>query len=90
MHAPLITRSSTVSRAAPTRNFEYGEYENSLARHVFSSPPQTESDVATGITFETRFDEEFLLFNGQLPGLCCRGHLIFSRSIAALRSCPFS
>ena len=31
MFAPLIIRPSTVSRAAPTRNFEYGEYENSLA-----------------------------------------------------------
>jgi len=36
MFVPLITLPSAVSRAAPTRNFEYGEYENSLAGLMFS------------------------------------------------------
>jgi len=44
MHAPLTTRPSTVSRAAPTRNPEYGVYENSLAGPVFGAlvPAQME------------------------------------------------
>jgi len=36
MFVPLIIWPSTVSKEAPTRNFEYGEYENSLARRVFN------------------------------------------------------
>ena len=35
-HAPLMTRPSKVRRAAPTRNSEYGEYENFLAGPTFS------------------------------------------------------
>lgn len=31
MHAPFTTRPSKVSKAAPTRNLEYGVYENSFA-----------------------------------------------------------
>ena len=48
MRPESITRLSTVSRAAPTRNFEYEEYENSLAAPCVlpSAPAQTESDVA--------------------------------------------
>jgi len=51
MFAPLIIWPSTVRRAAPTRNFEYGEYENSLAKLVFtvSVLAQMEIDVATRV-----------------------------------------
>ena len=44
---------------------------------------QTECEVLGCATFERRFDEEFLLFDRQLPGLGCRGHLI-SATISCL------
>jgi len=75
MFVPLITRPSVVSRAAPTRNFEYGEYENPFARPVFSSGPYGRQRRRQ-FTFETGSDEELLLFGGQRPGPGCSRHLI--------------
>ena len=80
MFAPLIIRPSTVSREAPTRNFEYGEYENSLARLEFSLEGKRHCDQDT---FGTGLDEELLLFDRQRPRPGCSSHLIFSRSITA-------
>ena len=81
MFAPLITRPSVVSRAAPTRNFEYGEYENSFAGPAFSFGSYGRRG-STRSTFKTGSDEELLLFSGQRPGPGCSRHLIFSRSIS--------
>ena len=76
MFVPLITRPSVVSRAAPTRNFEYGEYENALAGSIFSFGSYGRQH-RTQATFETGSNEELLLFGGH----GCSSHLIFSRLI---------
>jgi hypothetical protein len=62
---PLTICPSVDSRAAPTRNLEYGLYDISLAASF-----QYELHArCMQRTFDTRFDNPFPVFHGDTPGL---------------------